>query len=221
MRKSERSSIELFLHMLAVSALLASLFVSFLYVRSTERYKTLLELSGARLVPSKVMILGDSIIQSVCDNDPQLENLAISGATVVSASLEAIARIRTSGATHAILAVGINDLRSGAAPDAVADAIIAAVAKLRAETTLRHIVVLSLLPIVSGTPAAAQASNEAIDSVNSRLQVASRRGEIEYLDVSGLVRNANGLRPDLTYDGLHLNGAGRGILRPIVQGLAR
>lgn len=205
---------------LSAAALFASLFVSFVYLRSTERYRTMLELAGGRWVPGLTVILGDSIIQSVGDGEQLVANFAVSGGTIASTGEMAFETFRSRAVTHAILGVGINDLRSGRSPEAVAAELISLVRRLRAATTLRQIVVISILPIVEGAPTASRATNAAIDVVNSHLSEAARRGEIDFLDLSALFRDAAGLRPELTYDGLHLNDAGRARLRSIIRGLA-
>jgi lysophospholipase L1-like esterase len=166
-----------------------------------------------------VVILGDSILAAV-DSPEGVVNLAMNGATIDSTLDEVLPRIGSLEPRRVLVGLGINDLRYGALPEEAAQKLLTLANAITEEDPSTEVIILAVLPLARTTPLAAQTNNKEIVELNLRLSEAVARRH-KYIDHTRLFIVGGALDDSLTYDGLHLNGLGEGILaRLLFHGLA-
>ncbi len=102
------------------------------------------------------------------------------------------------------LLAGINDLRRGDSDNTVLNNMRSILRRLRQEHPQAQVVVQSILP--TRLP---EISNSRIRNLNLQLQDIAREEGAQFFDLHYWFTNSQGdLRPELTTDGLHLNGRG-------------
>jgi lysophospholipase L1-like esterase len=185
-----------------------------------RRQQAQLRVGGLIYAPGPVILIGDSLMADVLPPCTDAINLATPGIRVADFTgryLDAIAGRKPSAV---VILAGINDLRSGTDPKAVADAIIGLVRGLRERVPVARVVVLSVLPIVENELSPA-VRNAGIADVNAQLKTGIAKVGGSFIDVGGLFGGAT-LSAELSTDGLHLNARGTALLRGLLfDGLAR
>ena len=167
-----------------------------------------------------VVLLGDSIMASLEAPDGVV-NLAVSGATAPFTLAEVLPDALKLEPRRVVVGLGINDLRGGRAPEAVAADLIALGEQITQADASTDIVFLAVLPLARSTDYAGATDNAAIAALNARLAEHAEVAMHGFVDHTGLFMVADALEDRLTYDGLHLNAAGLELLRRVVlTGLA-
>jgi lysophospholipase L1-like esterase len=157
-----------------------------------------------------VVMLGDSLTDGAEWRElfprQQIVNRGIDGDTAdgLLERLDAVLALRP---RQVFVMIGINDLRAQRSVEAVFADYRTLVARLAAAGA--QVIVQSTLPC-SPDAASAQfcvAANPQVRQLNARLTTVAA-GPVRYLDLTPLLADAGGLKTGLSFDGIHLNGAG-------------
>lgn len=162
--------------------------------------------------PVDVSFVGDSITAwsdwQAAFPSLRVVNQGIGGDTSIDL-IERLASLRRTQAATYLLMVGINDIKSGYAPTAIAERILWLHAELARPTpdgrTPRVIVQSTIL---CTAPLCDRADVERVRVINRHLRHCLPPDD--FLDLNGVLADADGLKPEFTTDGIHLNGAGYG-----------
>ena len=120
-----------------------------------------------------------------------------------------------------ILAVGENDLRAGASPSKTAAKLLALAECLEAIGREVGVIVLAILPPARVGELSRSASMSRVFETNRQFLERAANYGLTVIDHSLLFSSRDGLADRLTYDGLHLNAAGRVLLDNLLySGLA-
>lgn len=166
-------------------------------------------------------LLGDSILEAV-GAVPDGFNLAVSGATVPFTRQEVLPVLQDLKPRRVLIGLGINDLRYGAEPLAVAADVQRLVDEVAQAEPAAEIIVLGLLPLSRATDLTGQTSNAEISVLNQALAEAASTGGHRFVNPFTLFSVAGALDDRLTHDGLHPNAAGQALLRRLLfTGLAQ
>ncbi|MFN3890338.1 MAG: SGNH/GDSL hydrolase family protein [Beijerinckiaceae bacterium] len=191
------------------------------YLRSDQRAALHAKLSSLTHQSGPTVLLGDSIVADLSVPTGRLINLAVPGASVAwieANQLAMIARLRPS---RILLAAGINDLRAGASAEATASAIVSLGLKLTALHPDAQTVLLSILPPAEASDISGHANSERVQEANKLMLEGAAKNGLAAVDYAAVLSSRGALRDFLTYDGLHLNAAGRSIVEEILfHGLA-
>jgi lysophospholipase L1-like esterase len=163
-----------------------------------------------------VVLVGDSIIAGIRPSCGSVINIATGGATIANLGAGVRDAVVATKPRRLVVLIGINDLRAGTAPAAVAQSIVHFVRSVRARSPATDAVVVSILPIVENDINYA-ARNDGIRDANERLKATLKGPAESFIDVTSLF-GGDALAPDLTPDGLHLNARGLTILADVLLG---
>lgn len=167
-----------------------------------------------------VALMGDSLLAGVETCRGAL-NWAVPGATVRWTRENQVAHLAVPAPGSVVLLLGINDLRYGRSPEAVHQDLMMLLDAIEATVPGVAVAVLSVLPVVEGAPAALGATNHAVDALNALLRRTVIDRNREYWAIDATFEADGALAPWLTFDGLHLNGAGNELLkRALWHGIA-
>ena len=103
-------------------------------------------------------------------------------------------------AATAVVMIGTNDVLRGFAPEDIRRSYHALLDRLIASGSR---VVVTSTPL-TGSPSA----NAGIQALNTDIQAYCREGRCSFVDLNARIARDGLLRPDVTVDGVHLNGAG-------------
>jgi hypothetical protein len=189
-------------------------------LRADPWHRLVLASHAGRLIgrDGQVVLLGDSIMKSVGSPCAGFVNLALPGARARDVPDELVGEAARLKPAVILVMMGINDLRMGDGPADSARSVAALARRLRAAAPAARIVVLAPLPITHNEIAWA-ANNDAVREMAEHLRNALQDGALETSDFSSLF-GKSGLAPELTQDGLHLNGAGVARFSTLVQAVA-
>ena len=154
-----------------------------------------------------VAMIGDSITQGGLWNefilDFQVANRGVGG-DMSAGILRRMDSILSTNPEIAFLMVGINDLKQGLKPKAVYRNIRQIVDELREN----HIRVILQSTLECTLPKCDFSLNQKVRQLNIMLLDFAKRDGVEYLDLNATMSREDGLIPDYTFDGIHLNGKG-------------
>jgi lysophospholipase L1-like esterase len=185
-----------------------------------KRQEAMLRIYGLIYAPGDVLLIGDSILASVGAPCPGILNLSVPGSTAADMPSSYHAAIASRAPSKVVILIGINDLRAGTPPAAVAHGVVGLAERLTAAVPTAEVVVLSVLPIVENA-VSAQATNAGVSELNLLLRAGLAKTRANFVDLTGLFGRSE-LEAGLTYDGLHLNGRGIEVLQGVLfGGLAR
>ncbi len=174
----------------------------------------LLRLQSMVYEPGPTVIVGDSLLAAL-PHSGCVANMAVPGMRAAELDPDPVA---SRAPSRVIVKIGINDLWFGATPSAIANSIGQFVRALRERVPQANIMVLSLLPIADGE--FGKVTNADIRETNAAIRTTVLALGARHADLSGMF-GGDQLAPALTYDGLHLNAAGIGVLaNALFQGLA-
>jgi lysophospholipase L1-like esterase len=160
--------------------------------------------------PAAVVMVGDSLTDgaewSEMFPDAGIANRGIDGDTTAGV-LERIDAILALHPAKAFVMIGINDLMRGSSVDAVARRYGKIVAALRGGGAEVFIQSTLLCNAAKATWAPCAAANEKVKQLNLRL-AALASDTLTFIDLNRKLADAAGLKSELTYDGVHLNGSG-------------
>lgn len=204
-----------------VGALLLSLAVNvagffYMHLREDQRMAFAASVGFGRFQSGPTVIVGDSIIAALKDGGGRAINLATSGATIGWIATHQLDVISSLQPGRLIVSAGVNDLRAGAAPEQVAVGLVSLAKDLRARIPTADITLLAVLPLSRNSPLAGSLNANSSASANEFIRAKAIHHGFRFLDHASMFSDINGLRDDLTYDGLHLNAAGTSILADIV-----
>lgn len=189
------------------------------FERAYYRNKTELH-AAAPIGPADLVLLGDSLTDACAWHEwlgPHVKNRGISGDTVAGLA-KRLAPIIAGRPRRILLMIGINDLLNGAEPGLLATQYEGVVTALRAGTPDSALAIQSLLPVDGRRWGVARAA--AVVAFNERLRgIASAHGA-DFLDLFPLFAEGPNMALGLSYDGLHVNGAGYERWRAAITGLA-
>lgn len=169
-------------------------------------------LAAAPVTHRDVVFVGDSLTErgewwELLDRP--VANRGVAGDTVetVRARLDDVAALDP---RVVFVLVGINDLLSGASPDALAARHAALIAELRRRLPRARIVAESLLPIRDELVALdAELTSATVRRANELCRRGARAAGVDWLDLHARLADPDGeLDPRYSNDGLHLSGAG-------------
>ncbi len=155
---------------------------------------------------SSVVLVGDSIMESVGSPCSAFANLAVSGARARDVPAQLVAEVAKLKPAAILIMFGINDLRQGTAPLETAQSVAALARRFQAAVPDARVVVLAPLPLTQNATAEA-ADNAAVRKMAASLHVELNDANIRVVDFSALFGKGE-LSPELTGDGLHLNPVG-------------
>jgi lysophospholipase L1-like esterase len=110
-----------------------------------------------------------------------------------------------------ILMIGINDVMAGSNTKNIARRYDAVVAKLAPESRLTLLGVLQC-----GPPRCNQAMNDKVTTLNTAIAEIAQRHKVRFVDLNASFTRQGQLNPELSYDGVHLNGKGYRLMRELL-----
>lgn len=153
----------------------------------------------------KVVMLGDSLTFGYdwagALPEYRMTNLGVSGDTArrILARLEAVSQAEPD---IVFLQVGINDLAGGVAPERILEGHQEIWRRLGQALPLARLVVVSMFPVEGRRY---DRFNPEIRKINNLLRQTAENAGLPFLDFYPALADQNGcLRPDFTFDGLHL-----------------
>lgn len=158
-------------------------------------------------------MLGDSHVEMGAWYDLFRGHFAIQNAGLSQAKIQDVRRLAEtiSGIQpkRVVLMCGINDLGTGRAMEVAFRDYAQLLEKIRTNITADRVLVLSIMPVTPQRIADGSTDlNAKVKALNARLHEHCDRVGINYLDVSSAVSDNEGLRQELSWDGLHLNPTG-------------
>ena len=165
-----------------------------------------------------VVLIGDSIMESVGSPCSTFANLAVSGARARDVPAELVAEVARLKPAVILIMLGINDLRRGDGPVETAQSVAALARRFQTAVSGARVVVLAPLPLTQNSNAEA-ADNAAVRKTAAILHVELSNDKILVTDFSALFGKGE-LAPELTEDGLHLNAVGIYRFTAIVEAAA-
>ena len=179
----------------------------------------MLKVAGLVYQGGPILLVGDSILAGLPASACAL-SLVVPGMQSATLDADHASAVASRQPSRVIVMIGINDLRSGAAPSDVARSIGRFVSAVQEREANAVIVVLSILPVIENEMTG-KATNALIRQANEAIRAVTLRLHAQYVDITGLF-GGEALTPSSTYDGLHLNAHGSSILaNALFQGLAR
>ena len=174
---------------------------------------------------SRIVFMGNSITEGwsqFCPNffegKPYI-NRGISGQTTPQMLLRFRQDVINLQPKIVIILAGTNDIAGNTGPstlEMIMDNIIS-MAEL-AEANNIKVILSSVVPAFDYPWKAGQNPNEKIPALNEMIKKYSERNSILYLDYfTVMVDDKNGLRTELTYDGVHPNKAGYEVMSPLAE----
>ena len=167
--------------------------------------------------PGAVVFIGDSITEGGAWDewfpDHRVINRGISGDTAAGVRTRVAVAVRNSPSMVALL-IGTNDIGMGRKKEEILADVQATIDTIRAQAPEAAILLQSIMP--------RQAKFRArIDELNAQFrQIAEATSRARYVDLWPVLADRDALRPGLTLDGPHLNGAGyrawAGVLQPLL-----
>jgi len=161
--------------------------------------------TSRRVDSTDLIFVGDSITAAgpwgAAFPNRRVLNAGVPGYTTVDL-LAQLPSLRRDQAHTYVLMAGINDLRHGARAEAVAQRL--ALMRQQLATPGQRLIQVSTLPCQIRRCGAATLAQ--VDQLNRLLR--RQTPAADFLDLTPNFLDAQGLRPDLTTDGLHLNRAG-------------
>lgn len=173
----------------------------------------------------KVVMLGDSLTQGGRWSDyfPECKvaNLGIGGDTTIM-MLRRLDRVIAAEPRAVFIQGGINDFASKIRPEAMLKNHEVMWDRLRSRLPLAELQVISLLPVAEDK---FPGWNRRIREINQALKARAEAEGLVFIDLYALLADETGqLKPEVTFDGLHLTAAGYEIwsaaLRPQLRALA-
>ena len=175
-----------------------------------------MRIAGLVYAPGPVVLVGDSVLAPVGSPCRSIVNLAIPGARAADLDAAYADAVAARKPSKLVVLIGINDLRAGAKPEAVAQSIEAFLHLLRDKLPSTQLMALSILPIVENE-ISAKTNNRDIQRTNDLMRSALTGLSEGYVDIAALF-GGGALAPALTPDGLHLNGQGLALLSSLLLG---
>lgn len=156
----------------------------------------------------KIVMLGDSLT-ALCDWNEMLSRCDVANRGISSDTSDGVLH-RLEGVVglqpeYCFLMIGINDLKSGISPEIVYENIVKIVNLLN-EKGIR-VVIQTCLP-VSGRWKNHEALNLRVNGLNKLLEAFCDENGMPLLNLTPFFMQNNTLNESLTYDGIHLKGAG-------------
>jgi len=162
---------------------------------------------------NKVVFLGDSLTDYCEWNEYFITNgilnRGISGDTT-DGVLNRLKQVYNIQPSKVFIMVGINDLRRNVDIDTILNNISTILNELKENSPNTAIFVQSVLPMNSQLHQNSVKSENVLE-LNSKLKKLTVDTDVSYIDLFSLMLNKeNQLKPEFTFDGLHLNGNGYG-----------
>ncbi|WP_155523812.1 GDSL-type esterase/lipase family protein [Nodosilinea nodulosa] len=181
-----------------------------------EQWQSLLAHEATTMAASQgqsplAVVVGDSLClwlpQEQLPRDRLWLNQSISGETTAH-MVRRITFFASARPSVVYVMAGVNDLKTGVAPDVTVSNMELIVQRLRVQHPQARIVVLSILPTrLSNLP------QPAVGQLNQQIAIAVQRRGATFVDLQPAFKDSQGLlRAELTTDGLHLNEQGYGLL---------
>jgi lysophospholipase L1-like esterase len=171
--------------------------------------------------PGEVVFAGDSLIASGPWPEfySAIHTRGIGGETT-SGLLKRLDEITEDRPRKVVLLIGANDLAAAVTPARVIANYRAILERIRAESPATEAVVISVLPVNRTIPGGPNYTNSRVQEVNRRLKdLVAEFPKARFVDVTDLLTDAAGnLRPEYTFDGLHLRTEGYLALRERLEG---
>ena len=173
----------------------------------------------------RVVFMGNSITQCWSDNDPDFFkgrpyiNRGISGQTTPQMLIRFRQDVIDLKPAVVVILAGTNDIAGNTGPSTLVMIAgnIASMAEL-AESNGIKVIICSVLPAFDYPWKPGQRPDEKIPALNKMLKKYADDHGIIYLDYfSAMADNRNGMKPELSYDGVHPNPAGYKIMEPMVE----
>jgi lysophospholipase L1-like esterase len=169
---------------------------------------------------SKIIFLGDSHTQQ-CEwaelfENQQIINRGIIG-DVTEGLLKRLPTIVAIRPQKVFLMIGVNDLFVGVQQETMISNYQKIVQILQTQSPTTKIVVQSVLPI-NNKVRQTNIDNQHIASLNSKLQRLATQQKVTFIDLTAAFTDKNAdLRPEFTFDGVHLNGNGYAAWRETIK----
>ena len=174
---------------------------------------------------SRVVFMGNSITEGWSQFCPEFfegkpyVNRGISGQTTPQMLLRFRQDVINLQPKIVIILAGTNDIAGNTGPstlEMIMDNIISMKELARANNI--SVILSSVLPAFDYPWKAGQNPNEKIPALNDMIKRYSKQNSIIYLDYfSAMTDGSNGLKAELTYDGVHPNKAGYKVMEPLVE----
>jgi lysophospholipase L1-like esterase len=169
--------------------------------------------------PASVVMVGDSLTDGAEWRElfpgVGIVNRGIDGDTA-DGVLERIGAIVALRPAKAFVMIGINDFVAGRSVDAVLRSygrIIAALRESGAEVFVQSTLMCNA---AKAAWTACAAANEKVAQLNARLAAPGAKG-VTFIDLNRKLAGAAGLKSELTFDGVHLNGEGYRLWRDAIS----
>jgi lysophospholipase L1-like esterase len=174
---------------------------------------------------SRIVFMGNSITEGWSQFCPKFFegkpyiNRGISGQTTPQMLLRFRQDVINLQPKIVIILAGTNDIAGNTGPstlEMIMDNIISMMELARANNI--SVILSSVLPAFDYPWKAGQNPNEKIPALNDMIKRYSKQNSIIYLDYfSAMTNGNNGLKPELTYDGVHPNKAGYEVMSPLAE----
>ena len=172
---------------------------------------------------SDIIFLGNSITDggewAEVFQNPHCKNRGIS-ADVIPGVLNRLTTVTKGKPAMVFLMIGTNDMSYGSSNDSIAQGVRAIVRRIKEESPKTRIIVESILPTNDcyGMYKGHTQRWENVAVVNGLLKTVSEEEGVDYLDLYRHFATEEGkLNPELSNDGLHLNGQGYQLWKAIVE----
>lgn len=169
--------------------------------------------------PAAVVMVGDSLTDGAEWSElfpgAGIANRGISGDTTAGV-LERMDAILALHSSKAFVMIGINDFFQGDSVEAVAQRYGRIVAALRGNGAEVFVQSTLFCNAAKTTWAPCAAANEKVKQLNRRLAALDPK-TATFIDLNRKLSGATGLKGELTYDGVHLNGEGYRLWRDAIS----
>lgn len=150
-----------------------------------------------------IVMVGDSITEGGLWGEwwptKRIANRGVAGETVEEV-LERIDTVTSTGASKALVMIGINDISRGYSTDRIMRSYMELISALKSAGTKPY--------ILSTLECRCASRLQEVRSLNARLLAYATMNGIDFVDLNKLMSSSNGLKEELTHDGIHLTGAG-------------
>ncbi len=155
---------------------------------------------------NEIIFLGNSITR-ICEwhelfNNPKIKNRGIS-ADVIKGVINRIDEVTSSQPQKIFLMIGINDIGNGRSTNQIFKDYQKLIKRIKTQSPNTQLYIQSIIPTFN------RENNRKIIELNQKLSNLSKKINCTYINLFSLfVSHNNQLKPEFTFDGLHLNGKG-------------
>jgi lysophospholipase L1-like esterase len=168
------------------------------------------------------VFVGDSITQRALWNElfpgENVINRGINSDTTEGVK-NRMEEITKSKPERVLMMIGVNDLYAGQSPEKILLNYRDIINQLKTKSPNAEVYIQSVLPLnYEMYFAKDKIKNETIQNLNAELKSLSVDMDAIYIDLYPLYEKNNQMNPELTYDGIHLNGEGYNIWKKAIKG---